>query len=270
MSHIFISYSKQNIDFARHLRKLLQDQGFSVWMDETQLGASERWWSSIESNIKSASAFIVIMSLEARESDWVEREILVAEDRRYRKPIFPVLLSGEQWSRLANIQFEDMTAGVNAILTAGFVTKLAAVVPRSDSSVTPPPLPGPVLPTSPLVKTGLLAHPNWQGIGAIVGVLALFVTVVLYLASNNPPSAAAPTATPSPTDTPTTQPPTPTLNSTATQVIDFGLTATEAILQRTVVAQGIINATLLAENTRIVATSHLRRPVLQRHPQCPH
>ena len=94
MSHIFISYSKQNIDFARHLRRLLQDQGFSVWMDETQLGASEKWWSSIERNIKSASAFIVILSPDARESDWVEREILVAEDKRNKKTIFPVLLEG--------------------------------------------------------------------------------------------------------------------------------------------------------------------------------
>lgn len=117
MSHIFISYSKQNIDFARHLRRLLQDQGFAVWMDETQLGASEKWWSSIEQNIISCTAFIIIMSPASKISDWVEREILVAEDPDYQKPLFPVLLEGKVWSRLANIQYEDMRVGLNATLT---------------------------------------------------------------------------------------------------------------------------------------------------------
>jgi len=103
-------------------------------------------------------------------------------------------------------------------------------------------------------------------IGAIILLLAI---VGLFLLSNrnnggtltaiDPTATPSPTltSTPSPTDTPTSPPPTPTLNTTATQVIDLGATATEAILQRTVVAQGIINATLLAENTRIVATSTL-------------
>jgi hypothetical protein len=45
--------------------------------------------------------------------------------------------------------------------------------------------------------------------------------------------------------------------TTATAVIDLGSTATEALMQRTVVAQGVINATLMAENTRIVGTSTL-------------
>ncbi len=42
MSHIFISYSKTDIDFARQLRSSLQAQGFAVWMDESRLAASER------------------------------------------------------------------------------------------------------------------------------------------------------------------------------------------------------------------------------------
>ena len=37
MAHIFISYSKQDIAFARYLRALLQAEGFAVWvwMDDT-------------------------------------------------------------------------------------------------------------------------------------------------------------------------------------------------------------------------------------------
>ncbi|MCA9906403.1 MAG: TIR domain-containing protein, partial [Anaerolineae bacterium] len=141
MSHIFISYSKDNIDFARHLRHLLQDAGFAVWMDETGLVPSERWWSTIDANIRDCAAFIVIMSPDSQESRWVEREILVAEEPGVSKPIFPVLLAGQRWSRLADVQYEDMTAGLNATLSPRFVTALAQYAPRNTGAVAPPPPP---------------------------------------------------------------------------------------------------------------------------------
>src|SRR5438477_5300877 len=100
MAHIFISYSKKDIDFARHLRHLLQDQGFPVWMDETKLVPGDEWWPTIEQNIRSCDAFIVIMSPEARVSKWVQREILLAERPDVNKPIFPMLLAGEAFTRL--------------------------------------------------------------------------------------------------------------------------------------------------------------------------
>ena len=74
MPHIFVSYSKQNIDFVRYLRALLENEGFALWVDEARLTPSAKWWKSIEENIDSCGAFIVIMSSDAEESDWVERE----------------------------------------------------------------------------------------------------------------------------------------------------------------------------------------------------
>lgn len=136
MSHIFISYSKTDIDFARQLRSSLQSQGFAVWMDETRLAASERWWQTIEQNILSCSAFIVIMSPNSRKSRWVEREILVAERTDVDKRIFPVLLAGDVWSRLADVQYEDMSRGL--ILRQEFINALRQVVPQSNSPAPPP------------------------------------------------------------------------------------------------------------------------------------
>src|SRR5689334_20105457 len=106
MAHIFISYSKQNIEFVRCLHDLLVKEGFAVWRDEAEIIDGDEWWSTIEQNIETCSAFLIIMSREAKSSVWVEREILKAE--ALKKPIFPILLSGELWSRLANIQYTDM------------------------------------------------------------------------------------------------------------------------------------------------------------------
>ncbi|MEO8611126.1 MAG: toll/interleukin-1 receptor domain-containing protein [Chloroflexota bacterium] len=64
----------------------------------------------------------------------------------------------------------------------------------------------------------------------------------------------SPTPTPVPTDTPTATFTVPQ-ESTATPVIDFGATATEALLQRTADAQQAMNAALLAENTHIAETA---------------
>ncbi len=146
MSHIFISYSKNDIAFARHLCRLLEAEGFSVWMDETRLVPAERWWPTIESNIRSCAAFIVIMSAHSKQSVGVEREILVAEEEDVKKPIFPILLAGKRWARLAEKQYEDMTGGVNAALSPRLIGGLAQYAPRTREPA-PPPLPGSLLET---------------------------------------------------------------------------------------------------------------------------
>ncbi len=122
MSHIFISYSRANIDFARYLRALLENEQFYVWLDEARIASGSRWWNDIEKNIDACAAMIVIMSPEAKTSDWVEREILRGENQK--KPIFPVLLAGDPWSRLANLQFVDLRAGLRATLPPTFVKTL--------------------------------------------------------------------------------------------------------------------------------------------------
>lgn len=127
MSHIFISYSKQDIDFARYLRALLEAEGFAVWIDEARLSPSARWWKSIEESIEGCAVFVIIMSSHSEGSDWVEREILLAE--KLKRQIFPVLLEGEAWSRLANIQYEDARAGLRTKLSAHFLNSLHSRVP---------------------------------------------------------------------------------------------------------------------------------------------
>jgi hypothetical protein len=128
MAHIFISYSKLDIEFARHLRGMLEREGFDVWMDESDLAPSVHWWPNIERAIRSCGAFIIIMSPNAKESEWVEREILLAENPKNDRPLFPILLAGEVWSRLANIEYEDMTAGLDARLAPDFIAGLRRAV----------------------------------------------------------------------------------------------------------------------------------------------
>src|SRR5215510_2534581 len=127
MAHIFVSYSKQDVEFMRYLKALLEAEGYSVWVDEARLTPSVRWWKTIEENISECSAFVIVMSPTASDSDWVEREILMAESED--RPIIPVLLAGNPWPRLANIQYEDMRAGVRAKLSQRFLGILRNCIP---------------------------------------------------------------------------------------------------------------------------------------------
>jgi formylglycine-generating enzyme required for sulfatase activity len=269
MSHIFISYSKIDIDFARALRARLIAAGFAVWMDETKLVPSERWWKTIERNIKNCAAFIVVMSPNSEASDWVEREILVAEDEK--RPIFPVLLSGKRWSRLGNIQYENMQTGVPDTLSERFHDGLANYLPPGTGT-TPPPLPEDTvqsLPTRRPPRTTLFA------IG--VGVLVLIAVLVIALSGifNLPDDTPTPPAVVSqPTNTVTASPPaesqqliappTPTADATrepsaaerlaTLNAIDTQIAATRTVQQVTETAAAIVAATVTEEAVRFFAT----------------
>ena len=49
------------------------------------------------------------MSPSSKESDWVQRELTFAQD--LKKPIFPLLLAGERWFQVINIQMTDVQGG---------------------------------------------------------------------------------------------------------------------------------------------------------------
>lgn len=125
MSHIFISYSRQDVEFARYVRAMLENQGFSVWMDEKRLSAGMDWWDEIENNIDSCTAFLVIMSPDSRDSVFVRNEILRALDQK--RPLFPVLYRGKHFGMLAHAHYEEMLGGLSDTFSGDFLKRLQDV-----------------------------------------------------------------------------------------------------------------------------------------------
>ena len=128
MGHIFISYSHKDTDYVEKLEKKLIDEGFNVWVDH-RIDYGSRWTKEIEKAIDTCDAYIVVMSETAKESQWVQREVIHAEDRQ--KPFFPLLLKGERWFSLANIQFVDVRSG--KLPPKGYYDNLAKFVSRRES-----------------------------------------------------------------------------------------------------------------------------------------
>lgn len=110
MGHIFISYSHNDSDYAHKLAENLQKIGFEAWIDE-RLDYGSQWPQELQKQLDSCSAFIVIMSPRSYESDWVQSELQRA--RRKSKPIFPMLLEGDEpWLSVESTQYYDVRGEV--------------------------------------------------------------------------------------------------------------------------------------------------------------
>src|SRR2546421_1881350 len=72
--HVFISYQHEDGDFAQVLINKIKEAGFETWVDSDRLHAGEDWRVEIDSAIKNAIALIVIMTPEAKASEYVTYE----------------------------------------------------------------------------------------------------------------------------------------------------------------------------------------------------
>ena len=106
--HVFISYAREDQDYARKLENDLRKRGFKVWIDD-RLGSGDRWWQEIDRAIRACAAFVVVMTPNAGASNWVRKEIMWAI--KQRKPILPLLLRGAEFSELIDIHHIDVTDG---------------------------------------------------------------------------------------------------------------------------------------------------------------
>jgi serine/threonine protein kinase len=125
--HVFISYSRDDGDYAYALAENIRAKGFDVWID-SRIEPSDRWWRTIVAALDGCAAFVAIMTPAAAASRWVEREVLLAD--RHEKPAFPLLLEGDTFPIYVSTQYTDVTG--RRMPPDVFYTRLAAVVRRSS------------------------------------------------------------------------------------------------------------------------------------------
>lgn len=77
-NHVFISYKREDQEFARHVRTALKALGFEVWWDE-EIQAGETWSETLDNALLEASAILVLWSDRSIGSDWVKHEASIAK-----------------------------------------------------------------------------------------------------------------------------------------------------------------------------------------------
>lgn len=126
--YVFVSYSSADRPYVERLARHLIGAGVPTWYDH-QLATGDRWQHVLQNRIRSCTAVIVVMTPEADESVWIERELNLAE--QLGKPVFPLLLRGHPMFRLNNLHFENVTDG--SLPEGRLISTLLAVVDEPAS-----------------------------------------------------------------------------------------------------------------------------------------
>ena len=128
MADIFISYKREDREWAEALSKALEAQGWSTWWD-TRLQAGERFNAKIEEELDAAKCVIVLWSKLSVQSHWVIDE---ANEGLERDILLPLLLDAPKpplgfrsihatgilgWDKISNTgPFERVVNDVSRIL----------------------------------------------------------------------------------------------------------------------------------------------------------
>src|SRR6516164_2503360 len=92
MSHIFISYAREDQPWAEMLAQTLEGRGWSTFWDRT-IPIGKTWRETIGSELDGARCVIVLWSKTSIESGWVQEE---ADDAKRRGVLVPILIDNVQ------------------------------------------------------------------------------------------------------------------------------------------------------------------------------
>lgn len=91
IKYVFLSYSSQNTAEAEALREMFENNGIKTWMANRDIAGGENFASAIIPAIEGCSCFVLLLTQEAQDSSWVDKEVERAV--HYNKPIVPVELT---------------------------------------------------------------------------------------------------------------------------------------------------------------------------------
>jgi hypothetical protein len=105
---VFISHSHEDADFAELLKLQLEKNGIKGWIDGEKLKIGQDWRQEIDEGIIKSIALIVIMTPDAKNSEYVTYEWAFGWGKQI--PVFPVMLKQTPLHpRLESLQYLDFT-----------------------------------------------------------------------------------------------------------------------------------------------------------------
>jgi TIR domain len=192
MTQVFISYSRKDLAFVERLAESLKTAGLQVWYDLSGLDVGTRWGREIQSAIEASQCFVVVLSPNSVESEWVEKEFLYANS--LKKRIIPLLYQPcktPMWFinlHFIDVQGENYERNFWVLLKAMGVRSGAGTAKVAPVTAASTPLPAP---------RRIKFRPAW--IVALAGLLVVIAFVIWGM----PVLAARLAPTPTPTSTPT-------------------------------------------------------------------
>lgn len=180
MVQVFISYSRKDIDFVRKLAGDLENAGYEVWWDLSDLRGGDDWVNTIPAAIASSHYVVVVLSPDAVESQWVRKEYTQALS--LRKKIIPILLKpGNVPFALNTINFVNFTVGE-------YEERFKQLLSALDFTGKPPEV-------TPYRKPFLGLPPVFLNFGIPIAIGFLLLLAFTLIPRTPPPPPETPTAT---------------------------------------------------------------------------
>lgn len=144
--YLFISHSSKDTKYTEYLAGRLTDAGYRCWVDVDSIPAGSTWPREIQQAVENCGALVVVMSENARLSEWVERETLLALD--LRKPVFiarmddaplPIHLINRQFSDFRRRRETAMKKLLSALTDVSLTEPQPPPTPREEQRLSPRP-----------------------------------------------------------------------------------------------------------------------------------
>ena len=89
---VFLSHSNQDRDFADELANEMRRHNVPVWYSQTNITGGQQWHDEIGLALRRCDWFVIVLSPQSIDSDWVKSELLYAfRHNVLRKRIVPIL-----------------------------------------------------------------------------------------------------------------------------------------------------------------------------------
>jgi len=107
---IFISYSRYDTNVVNEIVTMLEQEGYSVWIDRDGIESGDDFKRVILKAIKESKVVLFFSSEHSNVSDWTAKEIGVAV--KYKKHIIPIMLDDSNFNEavefdLINLDYVD-------------------------------------------------------------------------------------------------------------------------------------------------------------------
>ncbi|MEM9805034.1 MAG: TIR domain-containing protein [Cyanobacteria bacterium P01_D01_bin.56] len=111
MTDVFLSYSEKDREILDQVRQSLMREGFTTWINRTDIRASGDFQASINKGIEEASRMVYLVSPDSLDSKYCQQELDYA--RKLNKQIIPLLMRDTDLNQMADdlraIQFIDFS-----------------------------------------------------------------------------------------------------------------------------------------------------------------
>ena len=129
----FISYAREDADFAMALASDLRKAGVNIWLDRFDIPVGHNWPRAVQQALDSSGRFIIILSPVSVESQNVSAELDFALDEG--KEVFPVLYKAcRRPFRIRALQYADFDTAYESGLIE-LVKGLGIQPRRTDSAL---------------------------------------------------------------------------------------------------------------------------------------